>query len=169
MTFIPVDSSELAKIMAASIAPVFLITGIAAIFNAMTIRYGRVIDRIRMLLREGPKLYHREIGIEYMHRELRALYQRARMLRAAIILEGVSIFGISVTVVVLFGSMSLRFGTYFVPQFLFMISLVLMMMGVALFVKDFAVSLARIELDMQVRSDVEIADVKSESIFKRLD
>lgn len=48
------DSSELAKLMSASIAPVFLITGIAGILSIMSLRYGRVIDRIRTLLRDGP-------------------------------------------------------------------------------------------------------------------
>jgi hypothetical protein len=169
MTPPPVETSALAKLMATSIAPVFLITGIAAILNTMSLRYGRVIDRIRILLREGPRLYHKEIGAEYMHRELRALYQRARLLRLSIILEGIAVFGISMTIVVLFASLSLDFSTYYIPQFFFVLSLVLLMAGVALFVQDFAVSLACIELDMQTRSDVEIDDVKTESMFKRID
>jgi hypothetical protein len=155
MSVAPVDGSELAKLMSASIAPVFLISGIAAILHIMSLRYGRVIDRILILLREGPKLYHKETGVDHMHRELRALYGRARLLRLSIILESLSIFGISVTIVVLFASLNLNFRTYFIPQFLFSISLVLLMSGIAFFVKDFAISLASIELDMQERSDVE--------------
>ncbi|MGE0173225.1 MAG: DUF2721 domain-containing protein [Oligoflexales bacterium] len=169
MTLIPVDSSALAKLMSTSIAPVFLITGVTAILNTMSLRYGRIIDRIRQILREGPKLYLKETGAEYMHRELRSLYQRARLLRLAIILEGLSIFGIALTIVLLFVSLNIQLNTYYVPQFLFLMSLVLAIAGTILFVKDFAVSLALIEMDMQLRSDVEIQDVKTESVFKMLD
>ena len=49
MNIIATDSSELAKLMSASIAPVFLITGIAGKLSTMSLRYGRVIDRIRTL------------------------------------------------------------------------------------------------------------------------
>ncbi len=80
------DSSELAKLMSASIAPVFLITGIGGILSTMALRYGRVIDRIRTLLRDGPKLYRKEIGTDHLNRELRSLYKRARLLRMSIIL-----------------------------------------------------------------------------------
>lgn len=104
-----------------------------------------------------------------MHRELRSLYQRARLLRLAIILEGLSIFGIALTIVLLFVSLNIQLNTYYVPQFLFLMSLVLAIAGTILFVKDFAVSLALIEMDMQLRSDVEIQDVKTESVFKMLD
>lgn len=165
---VPSNGSEIAKLMSASIAPVFLVTGIAGILSIMSMRYGRVIDRIRTLLREGPKLYHRETGLEYMHRELRSLYRRARYLRTAIIFEVLAVFTISVTIMILFSSLSYGLDFQYALQAFFVLALVLLMMGLALFIKDFAVSLRSIELDMQERSDVEVEEVKNESVFKPL-
>ncbi|RZA12042.1 MAG: DUF2721 domain-containing protein, partial [Proteobacteria bacterium] len=143
-----VQSTELAKIMSSSIAPVFLITGIAGILSIMSLRYGRVIDRIRTLLREGPKLYQKELGSDHLHTELRTLYRRARILRVAIITEVASIFAISLTIFAMFFSLSFAIDVMFGPQFLFVASLILLMVGLALFIQDYALSLSCIENDM---------------------
>lgn len=163
------EGSELAKLMSASVAPVFLVTGVAGLLSIMSSRYGRVIDRIRTLLREGPKLYHKETGPDYMNRELQSLYRRARILRTAIIFEVLSVFSVSITIVALFSSMSYQIDFYYTLQFFFVLALLLLMLGLALFIKDFAVSLKSIELDMQERSNVEVEDVKNESVFKPLE
>lgn len=160
------ESSELARIMASSIAPVFLITGIAGILSIMSLRYGRVIDRIRMLLREGPKLYQREIGNDYLRRELRTLYRRARILRIAIITEVASIFAISLTIFAMFFSMSFGIDVLFGPQFLFIASLILLMVGLGLFIQDYALSLNCIENDMNVRSDLDVQSEQAKPLFQ---
>jgi hypothetical protein len=163
------DSSELAKLMSASIAPVFLITGIGGILSIMVLRYGRVIDRIRTLLRDGPKLYRKEIGTDHLNRELRSLYKRARLLRLSIIFGVASIFSISITIFVLFFSMSYGFGSLYIPQFFFILGLLLLMLGLALFIQDFAMSLACIEHDMDVRSSIDMQETRQEAIFSSLD
>jgi hypothetical protein len=163
-----VQSAEIAKIMSASIAPVFLITGIAGILSIMSLRYGRVVDRIRTLLREGPKLYQKELGNDHLHRELRTLYRRARILRIAIITETASIFAISLTIFAMFFSLSFNIDVMFGPQFLFIASLVLLMVGLGLFIQDYALSLDCIENDMDVRSDMNVAVEQSRSLFDKL-
>ncbi|HYX37398.1 MAG TPA: DUF2721 domain-containing protein [Oligoflexus sp.] len=163
------DSSELAKLMSASIAPVFLITGIGGILSTMALRYGRVIDRIRTLLRDGPKLYRKEIGTDHLNRELRSLYKRARLLRMSIILGVASIFSISITITVLFFSLTYGFAALYIPQFFFILSLGLLMVGLAAFIQDFAMSLACIEHDMDARSSIDMQETKQEAIFKSLD
>ncbi len=158
MSLMATESSELAKIMSSAIAPVFMITGIAAILSTMSLRYGRVIDRIRQLLTEGPKLYRRELGQDHMNRELKSLYSRARLLRLAIIVNVVSIFAISLTIFALFFSLSFGIELPYVPQVLFILALLLMMIGLLLFINDFAMSLTCIEHDMNVRTRIEMAD-----------
>jgi hypothetical protein len=163
------DSSEVAKLMSASIAPVFLITGIGGILSIMSLRYGRVIDRIRTLLRDGPKLYRKEIGVDHLNRELRSLYKRARLLRMSIIMGVVSIFSISITIFVLFFSLTYGLEALYIPQFFFIFGLILLMIGLALFIQDFAMSLACIEHDMDVRSSIDMNETRQEAIFKSLD
>jgi hypothetical protein len=163
------DSSELVKLMSSSIAPVFLITGIGSILSAMSLRYGRVVDRIRTLLRDGPKLYRKEIGTDHLTRELKSLYKRARLLRLSIILAVVSIFAISFTIFVLFFSLAFGLEALYIPQFFFILALILLMVGLALFIQDFAMSLACIEHDMDARSSIDMNETRQEAIFKSLD
>jgi hypothetical protein len=166
---VPTGSSELAKLMSASIAPVFLITGVGGILSTMILRYGRVIDRIRTLLRDGPKLYRKEIGADHLNRELRSLYKRARLLRMSIILGVASIFAVSITIAALFFSLTYGFEALYIPQFFFVLSLGLLMVGLALFIQDFAMSLACIEHDMDVRSSIDMNETRQEAIFRSLD
>ena len=160
-----VESTELAKIMSSSIAPVFLITGIAGILSAMSLRYGRVVDRARTLLREGPKLYQKELGNDHLHRELRTLYRRARILRVAIIAEVASIFCVSLTIFVMFFALSFGIDVLFGPQILFISSLLCLMVGLGLFIHDYALSLSCIENDMNARSDVDLQIGAGSSLF----
>ncbi len=162
------QSAEIAKIMSSSIAPVFLITGIAGILSIMSLRYGRVIDRIRTLLREGPKLYQKELGNDHLHRELRTLYRRARILRIAIITEVASIFAISLTIFAMFFSLSFDVDVMFGPQFLFIASLIFLMIGLGLFIQDYALSLNCIENDMGVRSDMNLSVEQARSVFETI-
>jgi hypothetical protein len=135
----------------------------------MAMRYGRVIDRFRTLLRDGPKLYRKEIGVDHLNRELRSLYKRARLLRTSIILGVVSIFSISITIFVLFFSLAYGLEYLYVPQFFFILALILLMIGLALFIQDFVMSLACIEHDMDVRSSIDMNETKQEALFKSLD
>jgi hypothetical protein len=43
------------------------------------------------------------------------------------------------------------------------------MIGLALFIQDFAMSLACIEHDMDVRSSIDMHETKQEAIFRSLD
>ncbi len=163
------QSSEIAKIMSSSIAPVFLITGIAGLLSIMSLRYGRVVDRIRTLLRDGPKLYQKELGTDHLNRELRTLYQRARLLRITIIIEVVSIFCVSATIFGIFFSLIFDIDVFYAPQVFFILSLVSLMLGLGLFIRDFALSLRCIEDDMGVRSSMDVQQQQAESIFKPIE
>ncbi|MFW7380440.1 MAG: DUF2721 domain-containing protein [Oligoflexus sp.] len=157
---IQTQSSEIAKIMSASVAPVFLITGVAAILSIMALRYGRVIDRIRTLLRDGPRLYQKEVGADHLEKELKTLYKRARILRSTIIFEIISVFHISLTIFTLFFSLAFGYELVIGPLVFFIAGLIFLLIGLALFIQDFALSLACIENDLRARSNI---DVTSES------
>ncbi len=167
----PTASSEVAHIVSSSIAPVFLITGIAAVLSIMTLRYGRVIDRIRTLLRDGPKLYRKEIGADHLTKELLSLYHRAKRLRLTIILEVISICFISASIVVLFLGLSFGIEIPFAAISFFILSLFFLLVGLILFIRDFVMSLECIEHDMNVRSHVDPTDashpLSKEAPFQR--
>lgn len=146
------QSSELAKVLSTSVAPVFLITGIAAVLSIMSLRYGRVIDRIRTLLRDGPKLYQKDVGADHLSQELRALYKRARLLRLTIILEIIAIFFVALTIFAVFFSLTFDFQLVYPSLGMFIASFVFLLIGLALFISDFAISLSSIKHDMNTRA-----------------
>ena len=94
--------STIAHVIQLSVAPVFLLTGIAGLLNVLTGRLARVIDRARVLERT---LLDEETGESAStHERLRTLATRARWINIAISLCVVSAIFIASVVMVLFAS-----------------------------------------------------------------
>ncbi len=89
----------LAQLIQISVAPVFLLTGIAGMLNVMAHRLARIIDRTRALEsgRSQPE------GIDaFGYRELRTLRNRIHMINRAIALCTYSALLVSAVIVALF-------------------------------------------------------------------
>lgn len=139
--------TQLVGILAASIAPVIVISGVGLLLLSMTNRYSRVIDRARELTKDA------ETAVETARRnllleELRILYRRARILRLAIILSSVSILFVSVTVFSLFASQLLKVRGDYVSIPSFGLSLVSLIGSLYFFLRDVGVSLMALELEI---------------------
>ena len=83
-----------------AVAPVFMLTAVAALLGALATRLARIIDRARTLedkLEEDVIKHEDEI-----HRELKRLRQRGRAVNTAIILLTLSAMSIGATVMALF-------------------------------------------------------------------
>ena len=94
--------SSIAHVIQLSVAPVFLLTGIAGLLNVLTGRLARVIDRARVLERS---LLDEESGeAAGTHERLQTLATRARWINIAISLCVVSAIFIASVVMVLFAS-----------------------------------------------------------------
>ncbi|MBW7933662.1 MAG: DUF2721 domain-containing protein [Gemmatimonadaceae bacterium] len=85
-----------------SVAPVFLLTGIAGMLNVLAGRLGRVIDRARVL--ERTLAGDTPTDAASLHERLRTLATRARWINAAISLCVGSAILVALVVVVLFTS-----------------------------------------------------------------
>lgn len=144
--------------MTTAIAPVFLITGIGALLSAMATRYGRVIDRARVVLREAAGEPNDAIRRERVDTELQRLYRRARILRTTIILASTSIFLVVLTVFVIFATMTLELTLPWVIAALFTLSLVILIIAVALFIEDFAISLDGLKYEIRSRLERDPID-----------
>jgi len=145
-------TKDIAQAMAASVAPVFLISGIGVLLSTMSIRYGRVIDRTRKLLREGNELYTMQTGASFVIDELKILYQRAWMLRATLVITSLSSFCVVLTVFVLFADFLVGMNHPNIAAASFLTSLVFLIVGVLLYIHDFMVSLKTIRKDIKVRA-----------------
>ncbi len=134
-----------------SLAPFVLISGIGLLLLSMTNRLGRPIDRVRLLCKEiqtaPPEDY------PFLLEEIKQLHKRAHILRVSIALATASILGVSTIVLLLFGSLVLKWGQVYVVPILFAVSLVCLMLSLVAFLADIWVTLKslRIEIDRQLR------------------
>lgn len=83
-----------------AVAPVFLLTGVAALLGVLTNRLARIIDRARTL--EDRVTRAAEPDQARMHGELRLLSQRARLINTAVSLCTICALLICAVIVALF-------------------------------------------------------------------
>src|SRR5258706_3867819 len=94
--------ADAARLIQLSIAPVFLLTGVATLLGVLSSRLGRTIDRARVLegLLDGADAAH----IDRMHGELFVLSRRAKVIYRAIALGVIAALLICVVIASLFVS-----------------------------------------------------------------
>jgi len=92
----------MAHVIQLSVAPVFLLTGIAGLLNVLTGRLARVIDRARVL--EKVLLSHDADQERAAHERLHTLAIRARLINIAISLCVASAIFVASVVMVLFAT-----------------------------------------------------------------
>lgn len=118
-----------------AVAPVFLIMGAGTLLASMSVRFGRVIDRARAIIAQDTLDWD----------ELHVLHRRAKLLQRTILLNSASIFCVALTIFVIFGSLLFDLDLPLVVPTLFSLSVVLLIAALALFIKDFAISLRVLE------------------------
>jgi len=144
----PVTSvSELIPVLQVAIGPVILISGVGLLLLTMTNRYGRVIDRSRLLCRDLPEVAgpDRERDLA----QLRILMRRAELIRLAILLAGISVLLAAALVVVLFLTALLRLEVAWLISLLFSGCMLALIGSLAAFVLDVNRSLAAVKLEVE--------------------
>jgi hypothetical protein len=129
-----------------SITPVILISGLGALVISMTTRMGRIVDRSRSL----AGLVRQAKGEERAHIEhqLEIMFRRARLMRLAMTLVISSIFTSGSLIMLLFMGQVLGVAVANVILGVFMLSVMLMLAGMAAFIRDVFVSLQALDLEV---------------------
>ncbi len=129
-----------------SITPVILISGLGALVISMTTRMGRIVDRSRSL----AGLVRQVKGEERSHIEhqLEIMFRRARLMRLAMTLVISSIFSSGLLIMLLFVGQVLGMAVANVILGIFMLSVMLMLAGMAAFIRDVFVSLQALDLEV---------------------
>jgi uncharacterized ion transporter superfamily protein YfcC len=142
------DVNAFVRVMTASIAPVTVISGLAFLLSIIAGRYGRCIDRVRELLHQLKD--HQEIGPvrERMWHQIHILYRRARVLRTSMVFASISIFFVSLTIIMIFGGLIYRWNTQELAAILFVIALVSLLVSLGLLIRDLVVSLRALKLEI---------------------
>jgi hypothetical protein len=127
-------ATTIAHVIQLSVAPVFLLTGIAGLLNVLTGRLGRVIDRARSLERALAS----EVGDDAAatHGRLRTLAIRARWINIAISLCVVSAIFIASVVVALFAGAFWGSDSRGVVAGLFIGAMLALIVGLVFFMRE---------------------------------
>lgn len=146
--------SSVAYVIQLAVAPVFLVTGIAAMLGVLTSRLARVIDRARALepllaaLRETePAASAAAAKSSAMRQQLRILGRRARLINRAITLCVVSVLLICLVIIGLFVGTYLVPGLFWLSAAAFALALAVLIAALMLFLREVYLSTAQLRFD----------------------
>jgi len=137
------------QILTASIAPVIVISGVGLLLLSISNRYGRAIDRVRLLARELGDSDPESAQRRHLSDQLRLTNERAHMLRSSMLYASTSIFFVSLTVLSLFAEQLLGLQKDFVALPFFALCLIALVASMYYSIRDITVSLAALELEVR--------------------
>lgn len=137
----------LAQTLQASIAPFVLISGTGLILLSLTNRFARAIDGIRRLC--DDRQAGREGERPGLQAQVRLLYRRAKILRAAIGLAIASLSAAALVVFLLFTGLTLAASSAMAVETLFAVAMLTLIGSLLLFFWDVALGLDTVRLYMR--------------------
>jgi Protein of unknown function (DUF2721) len=144
MSSVPVQ--QLIPVLQVAIGPVILISGVGLLLLTLSNRFGRAVDRSRLLGREL-----REAGEEDRRRlagQVAILYRRARLIRLSITMAAVSVLVAALLIILLFVTVlsQLELGTVLV--ILFICCLAALVVSLGAFIREIHLSLRALKLEL---------------------
>lgn len=130
-----------------SITPVILISGLGALVISMTNRMGRIVDRTRLLA--GLAREAKESDRGHLVAQLKVMFRRAKLMRLAMTLIVSSMFVSGLLIMLIFLSALTELHLEAGILAVFLVSVVLMLGGLAAFVADLWVSLVALDSDVR--------------------
>src|SRR5579862_1733504 len=136
--------SAIAHVIQLSIAPVFLISGVATLLSVLANRLGRIVDRAREI--EAKLEISEKTKVAEMRYELLELSKRARLVNFAITFGTICALLTCITIVMLFLGTFVRISVSKVIAFLFIAAMFSLFCALASFLREvvFATSGLRI-------------------------
>jgi len=120
---IAATTTDIAHLIQSSVAPVFLLTGVAAMLGVLTNRLARIVDRARTL---ETRLESHPGKAGQLHADLLVLARRARYINFAISLCAIAAVMVAAVVVTLFANAFFGLGLAGVIALLFVGSLLVL-------------------------------------------
>ncbi|ARN76428.1 hypothetical protein BST96_14810 [Oceanicoccus sagamiensis] len=139
-----------------AVAPVFLLTGIAAFLGVLSNRLGRITDRARILERRLATTTGEQN--EFLQNELASLWRRIGMINKAIRLCTISALLICLVVVTLFLGGLLHASLSLVIAFLFISAMLALIMALIYFLRE----VTRATQSMQMGMEIAVDDILKE-------
>jgi hypothetical protein len=146
MTEPAIRISDLLPVLQVAIGPVILISGVGLLLLTLSNRFGRAVDRARLLVRETPQAPPAKR--EQLSAQVGILYRRARLIRLSITLVVVSVLLASVLIVVLFFTALFRFEAGILIVTLFIACLLSLIGALSAFIREIHLSLKALKLEL---------------------
>jgi hypothetical protein len=146
MTILSVDT--LIPVLQVAVSPVILISGVGLLLLTMTNRYGRVIDRVRILVDSlHDSLDEDKAGIKG---QVYILWRRARLIRSIIALSSISALAAAFLIIFLFITALWGIETVWIMVLCFVICMVSLILSLILFIYDINQSLSALKLELKM-------------------
>ena len=145
--------ADLIPTLQLAVGPVILISGVGLILLSMTNRFGRLIDRSRILteaLRRAPRSARGKVLAQ-----VRILARRARIVRAGIALAALSVLFAAIMVISLFLGALLQLGMVTLIVVLFILCMLSLIASLVLFMSDVSLSLRALWLELPPQAQRE--------------
>jgi hypothetical protein len=138
--------SELIPVLQVAIGPVILISGVGLLLLTLANRFGRAVDRSRILSRElreatGPDR-------QRLAGQVEILYRRARLIRLSITLAATSVLLASVLIIVLFLTALWKLEVGLLLSLLFICCLLSLICSLGAFLREINLSLGALKLEL---------------------
>jgi hypothetical protein len=140
--------ADLIPVLQIAIGPVILISGIGLLLLTMTNRLGRAIDRAREIQSDLASL-----GAEMRaahEAQLRILWRRARLIRAAIIYASIAALSAALLIILLFFAALLEIQAAWLVAALFIVCMLSLILSLVVFIYDINQSLSALKLELEV-------------------
>lgn len=145
------DSGSLTNVVETirvAVAPVFLLTGLAALLSVVTGRLARVIDRAREL---GGK--HKGETSADQRAELRLIPIRIRLINRSILLAATSTLAVCLVIVLLFVSSLINLNIGIAVAVAFIVAMLLLMGALVSFIAEIRIALSLLYVPTEALSD----------------
>jgi len=145
------NMQEILPLLQIAIGPVILISGIGLLLLTMTNRFGRVIDRSRILARELR--VKSLISPDLLSAQVRILMKRARLLRLSIHLASVSVLCTATLIIIIFLTALLRLEAAWLIFALFSLCMLALIISLVAFILDINQSLMALKLEIKEKKE----------------
>ena len=139
-------SMDIVHVVQSSVAPVFLLTGVAATLGVLTNRLARIVDRARTL---EQRLEGHPGSAQHLHADLAVLERRARYTHAAISLSAIAAFLVALVVVALFADAFFGWGLAVVVALLFVGAMLCLSAAYITFLVEVRIAIATLRIGIR--------------------
>lgn len=140
---------QLVPILQLSVGPVILISGVGLLLLTLTNRFGRLVDRSRVLVRELADAPN-GIWAENLRTQVAILSRRAAILRLSITLGAITVLLVGVLILVLFLATLLQLKLALLVALVFSCAVLSLIGSMLAFIRDMNLALAAARLDLQL-------------------